>query len=353
MDITSVEKKRPVEDDVSVHCDKRLKQAEDFTEKTWKEDFVLIVENKRLHVTKAVLAHASPVFDRMFQAEFKEKNLAEQELPEKKVEDVIQFLHCIYPNPIDVSTENVYGILPLAEEYQVSYLKSKCEACMLGIITKNISSDELYNMLELASMYNMTGLLEMCIEVASEKTHKALESAEKKKAISPVVKCAILEKMVLKLQHANFLTVLHNYHKCQLKRSEKLHVDIEDYAQWDGKSLKFTVAVNKKRKCRFRLFDVSLELCLTIGSSYHLPISINKIGLDGSGCTLHVNGIVLIKNVMEQKEDFTLTFDKKIPGYGIGGGQNKDPSHLSNVKQGYIYNGKFDVEVHLLAQRYE
>ncbi|XP_053378013.1 uncharacterized protein LOC128547969 [Mercenaria mercenaria] len=94
----------------------------DFSVKTWKEDLTLLVENKKLYVSKAVLGLVSPVFDRMFQSEFKEGHQTEIELPDKKLDDVKEFLRCIYPNmENDVSEKNVYTILSLADEYEYNY----------------------------------------------------------------------------------------------------------------------------------------------------------------------------------------------------------------------------------------
>jgi len=60
-------------------------------------DGALEVEGQKIYVPKTVLAEASPVFKRMFESEFKEKNMEVIQLPEKKVADVTEFLKCLYP----------------------------------------------------------------------------------------------------------------------------------------------------------------------------------------------------------------------------------------------------------------
>ena len=57
----------------------------------------LVVEDQRLYVHKEVLASWSPVFRAMFLHSFKEKNQREIEFPNKKVEDFLELLHCMYP----------------------------------------------------------------------------------------------------------------------------------------------------------------------------------------------------------------------------------------------------------------
>lgn len=59
-------------------------------------DVFLVVEGSQLHVCKQVLAENSPVFERMFQSEFKEKDLTEIPLPGKKLKDMVEFLRSFY-----------------------------------------------------------------------------------------------------------------------------------------------------------------------------------------------------------------------------------------------------------------
>ena len=71
--------------------------------KTWKEDLKLIVEGKDIYVNKAVLALLSPVFEKMFESAFKEKDSSELTLPDKEYSSFVEFLQCIYPgynNPV-------------------------------------------------------------------------------------------------------------------------------------------------------------------------------------------------------------------------------------------------------------
>ena len=77
----------------------------------------LIVEGQRLYVHKEVLAAWSPVFKSMFTRDFKEKELGEIELPEKKVEDFVELLHCMYP-PI----KQITGTLLELEEHIKNHL---------------------------------------------------------------------------------------------------------------------------------------------------------------------------------------------------------------------------------------
>lgn len=62
-------------------------------------DLILAVENEKFHVHRAFLSMNSPVFKAMFQSQFKEATSSEIPLPEKKADEVLDFLKQIYfPN---------------------------------------------------------------------------------------------------------------------------------------------------------------------------------------------------------------------------------------------------------------
>nr|KAG5704832.1 hypothetical protein BaRGS_001303 [Batillaria attramentaria] len=94
-------------------------------------DVVLEVEGKELHVNRAVLAHYSPVFSRMFFGDFKEKDQTKVTLPGKSYVHFTTFLQVMYPQTTEtpelISDENLVQILELAEEYQVDNVKIRCQ----------------------------------------------------------------------------------------------------------------------------------------------------------------------------------------------------------------------------------
>nr|KAG5710242.1 hypothetical protein BaRGS_008958 [Batillaria attramentaria] len=93
----------------------------------------LVVEGKKLHVHKMILATSSPVFKAMFfpesSTEFKEKNATELPLPGKNYDDVVNFLLQLYPrhNSAPITDKTLEGVVALADEYQVDHLLDKCE----------------------------------------------------------------------------------------------------------------------------------------------------------------------------------------------------------------------------------
>ena len=59
-------------------------------------DLILVVENKKFHVHRVLLSMNSPVFEAMLQSQFKEATSGEIPLPEKKANEVLDFLKQIY-----------------------------------------------------------------------------------------------------------------------------------------------------------------------------------------------------------------------------------------------------------------
>jgi hypothetical protein len=63
-----------------------------FSEADKTSDVVFIVEDKKIHFTKAFLVASSDVFDRMFNGQFAEKTAQEIPLPDMKHWEVVEFL---------------------------------------------------------------------------------------------------------------------------------------------------------------------------------------------------------------------------------------------------------------------
>ena len=69
-----------------------------FDEEWHQSDAVLIVEEKQLHVHSIILSLASPVFDKMFNGDFKEAQNKQVSLRGKSYQLVEHLLKLLYPN---------------------------------------------------------------------------------------------------------------------------------------------------------------------------------------------------------------------------------------------------------------
>ena len=135
----------------------------DFSE-PWKcSDAVLVVEDQKFHVHRYILAMWSPVFEKMFTSEFKEKNSCEIPLPDKKASEIKELLLIIYLNISGkawntVTNENCYFLVKLADEYQMEEIFKRCEDVLVNWVSKKPGNTFLAD-LTLAQTYKLDKLL--------------------------------------------------------------------------------------------------------------------------------------------------------------------------------------------------
>ena len=142
----------------------------DFSEAWLFSDVVFVVEDKKFHVHRYVLAQWSPVFETMFSSEFKEKNLSEIPLPDKKASEFKELLLLIYPTISGkalntINNTNCHCLLRLAREYQMDVIYQKCEEFMVSKI-QNASGNTFMADLIFAQTYNFEKLLKISIDKA-------------------------------------------------------------------------------------------------------------------------------------------------------------------------------------------
>ncbi|KAF6016501.1 hypothetical protein EB796_025187 [Bugula neritina] len=113
---------------------------------------VLVVEGKKLHYTRELLAMASQVFKALL---CKETGLYQEEveLPEKKYQSVVWMLDYLNPRiRFSMSDEKAVALLPLADEYKMELLKEDCESMLLKVPPR-------LELVTLAHKYNLENLL--------------------------------------------------------------------------------------------------------------------------------------------------------------------------------------------------
>ena len=148
----------------------------DFLE-PWKvSDVVLVVEDQKFHVHRSFLAVWSPVFEKMFTSDFKEKNNDEIPLPEKKASEIKQLLYMLYPSSeeIQVTMANCCFLLELAHEYRIEPIVKKCESFM-AFMVKEKMEDDVLAMLIYGQKYQLKTLISACIDGARRLSLKELK----------------------------------------------------------------------------------------------------------------------------------------------------------------------------------
>ena len=176
-------------------------QKQDFSQ-PWKlSDVVLIVEEERLHVHRALLAIASPVFEKMFTSEFQEKDKNEIPLPGKSSTEVKELLSLIYPLTSEKQTtlENCYFLVKLAHEYQMDAIVKKCEDILVRKL-KTKPKDGALAELIFAQTYELEKLRQASVEHAHNLKLEELKRNAMYDQIQPENLREIMEGIITRLQ---------------------------------------------------------------------------------------------------------------------------------------------------------
>ena len=176
-------------------------ESQDFSQ-PWKfSDVVLVVEDERLHVHRAVLAMASPVFEKMFTSEFQEKDNKEIALPGKSSTEVKELLLFIYPSTSEkqITKENCYFLVKIAHEYQMAAIVQKCEEFLVEKI-KTKPKDEVLAELIFAQTYKLEKLRQVSVDQAHNLKLEELKSNEMYDQIQPENLREIMEGIMIRLQ---------------------------------------------------------------------------------------------------------------------------------------------------------
>ncbi|KAL5008199.1 hypothetical protein ScPMuIL_013780 [Solemya velum] len=170
----------------------------DFTSNDEMSDITLIVEGKKLFTNRAFLIGMSPVFERMFCSDFKEKDLSELPLPGKKFDDVHELLKVVHPRILkDLTGEICLKIFPLAEEYQMYRLKKRCEALLSETLKgEKVGTDICLQILNLSEKYGLLNLWKSALKSCSRQIYFHMQYSEHFKNLSE--KTAIVLEVFMK-----------------------------------------------------------------------------------------------------------------------------------------------------------
>ena len=178
-------------------------ESHDFSQ-PWKfSDVVLVVEDERLHVHRAVLAMWSPVFEKMFTSEFQEKDEKEIPLPGKKSTEVKELLLMIYPavaeKQTNVTEENCYFLVRLTHEYQMEAMLQRCEDFIVSKL-KTKPKYAVLGELVFAQTYKLEKLKRASVDRAFYLRLNELKKDEMYDQIEPDNLKEIMEGIITRLQ---------------------------------------------------------------------------------------------------------------------------------------------------------
>ena len=186
----------------------------DFSRPRNLSDGVLVVEGYRFHVHRNILMRWSPVFSRMFTAEFREKTAQQIPLPGKKPSEIQEMLLVIYPTSAkQVDEGNFLFLLDLAREYMMTKLTQKCEDYLMYSLEKPCEQSVYYygppqyprqlclDLLETAQEYKLKNLQTACVEKAQGISFSGLKNHEVYNKISFPNYRKIVEGRIAKMEN--------------------------------------------------------------------------------------------------------------------------------------------------------
>ena len=168
----------------------------------WKlSDLVLVVEEERFHVHRAMLAFWSPVFEKMFTSEFQEKDKNEVPLPGKKASEIREMLLLIYPSLTEkeITEENCYFLIKLAHEYQMAAIVTRCEDFMSNKVKVKAKESVLADLV-FAQTYKLEKLKLASVTQAHCLSLDELKNDEMFNEIQPCNLQEIMEGIIKRLQ---------------------------------------------------------------------------------------------------------------------------------------------------------
>lgn len=104
-------------------------------------DLKLKVGSEIYPVHKAVLFFNSPFFKNLLTTETSDRYKEEIELIDVDVEGFKLVLNYIYSGKIDLTSENVYNVISVANYFQMDSLKNKCSEVLLKVISRTTAVD--------------------------------------------------------------------------------------------------------------------------------------------------------------------------------------------------------------------
>ncbi|EFP08686.1 hypothetical protein CRE_19779 [Caenorhabditis remanei] len=121
--------------------------------KTDRTDAILIVQGKKLHVEKALLSYHSAHFNALFNAEFKEKSMAEIPIEDVNFKEFATLLSLFQRNPIVPTENNAEKLLELADRFLITSVKRQLELFLISTKIDNLEK------IRIAEKYELDDLM--------------------------------------------------------------------------------------------------------------------------------------------------------------------------------------------------
>ncbi|EGT45327.1 hypothetical protein CAEBREN_15714 [Caenorhabditis brenneri] len=121
-------------------------------------DVILMVEGKKCHVGKQILACHSGYFKALFYGDFKEKTAEEIKIEGVVHSEFVDLLNCVYPTDFEIHHKNVSHILKLADRFEIYSVLKEAEDYLM-----NTSKMHTVYKLKYAEQYKLGRLQDKCL----------------------------------------------------------------------------------------------------------------------------------------------------------------------------------------------
>lgn len=157
-----------------------------------KNDAILVVDGRKLHVSKSFLSYHSDYFHGLFRSNAKEGHTTEIQIKNISYEDFALFCHSFYLKPVFPNDETIPKLLEMSTRFK---LLSVIQIVEYHLIHNSKIRTE--NKLLMADKYEMPKLMEKLIEDTNtvEKA-KALHSSREFQKLSDATKSKVLDRLI-------------------------------------------------------------------------------------------------------------------------------------------------------------
>ncbi|EFP13011.1 hypothetical protein CRE_06884 [Caenorhabditis remanei] len=155
-------------------------------------DTILVVDGKKLHVSKAFLSYHSEYFRALFSSNFKEGQMDKIPIKEVSIDDFALLLSSFYPNPVFPNDETVEKLLEMGRRFLVSSAISISDYHLLN--NSKINNERI---IWLADEYVLPSLLERCLsDLDTVEKVKKLHQSPEYEMLSDNTKVKVLDILI-------------------------------------------------------------------------------------------------------------------------------------------------------------
>ena len=159
-------------------------------------DFTFIVEDKPILASKRRLANASPVFEAMFESNWKDSRENRVDIEECSYEAMGTFVDCLHGMQVEISSVvQAVQIMAIADKYQVNGFSEPAEDYLIAFIDKT----NVVDILALSATLGQTKIITYCLAYITSRFHRTLDEIDNIEHLPPNYWIQIAKK-----QHTSF-----------------------------------------------------------------------------------------------------------------------------------------------------